>query len=193
LRIDAPAQTTHHNIHIENILSEGFMKKLVIALLLVPSVGLADKPLITFSDGKTMIECGLANAALSEGFFSEFSSPVVVGECPMVMTDDLTKAAGLAALTAGVPLDPPIRPFVPVLPPIAPWCDCTDEELQRIQAIFEGNAFIVNPGYGTQNQLDAWSDAYGVQSEIFTNPDYWQDRKIPNLDALGQSQFLVVE
>ena len=158
------------------------MKTLLKAALLVLftlqfGTAQADDVLIRFKDGATQVECSFANLALAVGFFGEFENPTIVGTCEPLPTTTTPP-------TPAVPL------VFPLFPPIAPWCDCTDEEWRTIHELFAERQFIVNPGYGQLDQNTAWANALGTTQEKIGDPTFWSNLTVPDLEALENNQFL---
>lgn len=137
----------------------------------------AGEPLVMFEAGRTHVDCKFANHALSGGYFDKIKNPTITGTCPET-TPTTTPEPVVGA------------PIVPLGPPIAPWCDCTDEEWQAMRSLMAEQNVLINPGYGSANPVADWAKAFNTDAATIKSPDFWADGQVPALNDLSNQLFL---
>ncbi|CUH89916.1 hypothetical protein PH5382_03871 [Phaeobacter sp. CECT 5382] len=130
-----------------------------------------------FDAGRTHVDCEFANHAVSGGYFDKIDNPTITGTCP--------KATRTAAPQPVIG-----APVVPLGPPIAPWCDCTDEEWQGVLSLMTGQNVLINPGYGSANPVADWAKAFGTDTATIETPDFWANGQVPAFNELSGRRFL---
>ena len=144
------------------------------------SAAVANEPLVTFKEGQTYVACDFANHAIAAGFFQQLKEPTITGTCP-------------ETVPAVAPTPVVNTPIIPKGPPIAPWCDCTDDEWRAMQALMTTHKSLVNPGYQSANPVTDWAKSFGTDAATIQTPEFWSGGNIPEFDALSSQQFLVTE
>lgn len=138
---------------------------------------MADEPLIAFQGGTTHVDCDFANHALAEGYFDRIVNPRITGTCPMA--------------TPVAEPDPVIgTPNIPLGPPIAPWCDCTDEEWQAMLSLMAEQNMLINPGFASENPIADWAEAFDTDVGTVVSPEFWSDGQVPAFNDLSVHRYL---
>lgn len=137
----------------------------------------AEEPLVLFEEGTTHVNCEFANHALSSGYFEKIENPMITGTCPEV--------------TPTIAPEPVIgTPIVPLGPPIAPWCDCTDEEWQAVVSLMSEQNVLINPGYKSENPIGDWARAFNTDTATINSPNFWANGQVPDFTDLSNQRFL---
>lgn len=147
------------------------------ASLCFAGAAVAEEPLVTFEMGHTHLDCELANHALAEGYFAKIVNPRITGTCQDV---EPTKTPEPVVVT----------PIVPGVSPIAPWCDCTDEEWQAMRSLMAEQKILINPGFESANPAADWAEAFKTDTATIRSPDFWDGGKVPAFEELSDQRFL---
>ncbi|WP_299506147.1 hypothetical protein [uncultured Roseobacter sp.] len=152
----------------------------VLAYLGTASVAVADEPLIAFKEDQTFVACDFANHAITAGYFQQIKKPRITGTCPEPAPDTMPTPVVNA-------------PIVPKGPPIAPWCDCTDDEWRAMEALMTTHRSLVNPGYKSADPVTDWAKSFGTDTATIQSPEFWSGGSIPEFDALSGQRFLTMK
>lgn len=143
----------------------------------IVSPAIAEEPLVLFEAGRTFLNCEFANHARSSGYLDKIENPTIVGTCPETMPT-----------TAPEPVIG--TPVVPFGPPIAPWCDCTDDEWRAIISLMSEQNVLVNPGYNSANPIGDWARAFNTDTATISSPEFWANGQVPAFNDLSNQRFL---
>lgn len=153
-----------------------FLLTLLSVSFLFADAATADEPLVKFDEGRTHVNCEFANHALAEGYFGKIINPRITGTCPEALPGIATEAIVGKPILGG--------------PPIAPWCDCTDEELKEIQSLMAEQNIFINPGFGSANAVADWAKAFNTDTTTIRSSDFWVNGQVPAFEELSKRRFL---